>query len=294
MNHHDPGVAWGIDYTGDLPIWILVGSLAYWYLTSTARLKRKSPSQPWAGRYSWCFLIGLAWFTLVTTGPIAYVAMTYFCLHMVQHLVLMMLASPLIVMGAPVLLLLRANPAKTRRKWILPVLRSRVFGIATNPVVSWLVFAGVLIGVHFSPLMSWLMDVGLLGRYLEYGLYVTVAFMYYYALLPGNPAVNRISPAARVFSLFLMMIPETMTGFFIYSAEFPLFPYFVRMSSKVGADPVADQQLGGALMWSTGMIIDVAWIAVAVHEWFGSETIKTRRLDGQIQREMERGKEAGS
>jgi hypothetical protein len=42
-------------------------------------------------------------------------------------------------------------------------------------------------------------------------------------------------------------------------------------------------------MWSTGMIIDVAWIAVAVHEWFESEVSRTRSLDAQMRRESAAG-----
>jgi cytochrome c oxidase assembly factor CtaG len=125
------------------------------------------------------------------------------------------------------------------------------------------------------------MDVDPAGRYVEITLYVSVAFAFYYTLLPGNPARNRPVPAFRVLSLFLMMIPETMTGFFIYTASTPLFPHFERTAAAIGIDPVSDQQLGGALMWSGAMIIDVAWIAVAVADWLESETRKTRRLDAQ-------------
>jgi cytochrome c oxidase assembly factor CtaG len=221
----------------------------------------------------------------VTTGPIAYGAMTSFSVHMVQHIVLMMLATPLVVMGAPVLLLLRAASPQRRRTHIVPVLRSRAFALVTNPVLSWLAFAFVLVGIHFTPAMSTLMGLGSIGHYAEYALYSGVAFCFYYTLLPGNPARNRLDPALRVASLFLMMIPETMTGFFIYSAGFPLFPYFTAASGASTSQAVSDQQLGGALMWSTSMIIDVAWIAVAVHDWFDAEVVKTRRLDEQIRLE---------
>jgi cytochrome c oxidase assembly factor CtaG len=87
-----------------------------------------------------------------------------------------------------------------------------------------------------------------------------------------------------VVSLFLMMIPETMTGFFLYSAGSPLFPTSLKRPGSP-ADVLADQRLGGALMWSTSMIIDVAWIAVAVHHWFGTEVVKTRRLDEEMERQ---------
>jgi len=231
--------------------------------------------------HTWLFLAGLLSALVVTVGPVGYAAMTRFSMHMVQHIVLMMVATPLLVMGAPVLLILRATSPERRRIWVL-MLRSRVFATLTNPVLTWLAFAFVLVGIHFTPAMSWLMDADPLGRYVEIGLYVGVAFAFYYTLLPGNPARNRPPPAFRVLSLFLMMIPETMTGFFIYSAATPLFPHFEQAAAAIGIDPVADQQLGGALMWSGAMIIDVAWIAVAVADWLESESRKTRRIDARL------------
>ena len=282
---HGGATSWAVDFAGDIPIWLAVALVAFWYWRAAHRVTKMHPSQRWPVRYGWCFGAGLSCLVVVTTGPIANAAMSIFAIHMAQHIILMMWATPLLVMGAPVLLALRALAPDSRRRWLVPLLRSSFFRFLTNPIVSWLVFAAVLMGVHFAPVMSSLMEAGLLGRYAEYALYLVAAFLYYYALLPGNPATNRVSPAARVFSLFLMMVPETMTGFFIYSANFTLFPYFEASAAAAGFDGIADQQLGGALMWSTSMIIDVAWIAVAVHEWFGSEGLKTRRLDIQIQRE---------
>jgi cytochrome c oxidase assembly factor CtaG len=274
-----------MDLVHDLPVLCMVAAAAWWYLVASRSVSRRHQNRPWPRRYSWLFITGLALGASVTTGPIAYGAMTSFSVHMVQHIVLMMLATPLVVMGAPVLLLLRAASPQRRRTHIVPVLRSRAFALVTNPVLSWLAFAFVLVGIHFTPAMSTLMGLGSIGHYAEYALYSGVAFCFYYTLLPGNPARNRLDPALRVASLFLMMIPETMTGFFIYSAGFPLFPYFTAASGASTSQAVSDQQLGGALMWSTSMIIDVAWIAVAVHDWFDAEVVKTRRLDEQIRLE---------
>jgi cytochrome c oxidase assembly factor CtaG len=284
-HHSGSGLAWDMDLIHDLPVLFSVAAAGWWYLVASRSVSRRHPNRPWPRRYTWLFMTGLALGASVTTGPIAYGAMTSFSVHMVQHIVLMMLATPLVVMGAPVLLLLRAASPQRRRAHIVPVLRSRAFALVTNPVLSWLAFAFVLVGIHFTAAMSTLMGLGPIGHYAEYALYSGVAFCFYYTLLPGNPARNRLDPAFRVASLFLMMIPETMTGFFIYSAGFPLFPYFTLVSGASISQAVSDQQLGGALMWSTSMIIDVAWIAVAVHDWFDAEVVKTRRLDAQIQLE---------
>lgn len=284
-HHGAAGFEWRVDVSHDFVVLLVAAAAATWYLRAGRAVTVHVPGQPWPVRYTWFFLTGLVMTVLVTTGPVAHAAMSRFSFHMVQHIVLMMLATPLLVMGAPVLLLLRSSTPAWRRSRVVPVLHSRAFSVATNPVVSWLAFAAVLVGIHFTPAMSALMGFGPLGRYAEYALYIGVAACFYYTLLPGNPARNRPDPALGVVSLFLIMIPETMTGFFIYSAGFALFPYFADATDVSAQSALADQQLGGALMWSTAMIIDVAWIAVAVHHWFGAEIVKTTRLDARYRRE---------
>lgn len=288
-HHGGSAFAWGIDWLHDVPVVIVAVVAATWYFRSAKRLDRDGARPPWPTRYSWYFFSGLALALLVTSGPVAHGAMSTFSMHMVQHIVLMMLGAPLLVMGAPVLLVLRTSSPARRRAILVPILRSRAFAIVTNPVVSWVAFATVLVGMHFTPAMSSLMNLSPFGHYLEYVLYLGVAICFYYTLLPGNPARNRPDAAMAVVSLFLMMIPETMTGFFLYSAGSPLFPYFTEAAGVSGPDVLADQRLGGALMWSTSMIIDVAWIAVAVHHWFGTEVVKTRRLDEEMERQRVAG-----
>ena len=279
MNHGSAG--WGYGSLSDVPLLVAGIVAAIAYMRSAKAVTAHHPTQPWRTSHSWLFMIGLGLALVVTTGPVGYAAMTHFSIHMVQHIVLMMVATPLLVMGAPVLLILRAVTRERRRSWVR-LLRSRMFAIVTNPILAWFAFATVLVGIHFTPAMSWLMDAGPVGRYAEIALYMGVAFAFYYTLLPGNPARNRPAPAFRVLSLFLMMIPETMTGFFIYSASVPLFPHFEQAATALGVNALSDQQLGGALMWSGAMIIDVVWIAVAVSEWFDSESWKTLRMDARI------------
>jgi putative membrane protein len=276
---------WAFGSLSDVPLLVAGIVAAIAYMRSAKAVSARHSTQPWRRSYTWLFMTGLTSALLVTVGPVGYAATTRFSMHMVQHIVLMMVATPLLVMGAPVLLVLRAATPDRRRIWVR-LLRSRAFAILTNPVLTWCTFAIVLVGIHFTPAMSLLMGADPLGRYAEIALYMGVAFAFYYTLLPGNPARNRPLPAFRVMSLFLMMIPETMTGFFLYTASAPLFPHFEQSAAVLGIDPVADQQLGGALMWSGAMIIDVAWIAVAVADWLESESRKTRRLDARIAETM--------
>ena len=113
-------------------------------------------------------------------------------------------------------------------------------------------------------------------RYIEVTLYIALPYFFYFNLLDRNLNSRRISPALSVISLFLMMIPETLTGFFIYVSRGSLYNDMYTLS---------DQRLGGSLMWSGAMIIDTIWMSFAVYHWIKSEEKKSIEVDAEIARE---------
>jgi cytochrome c oxidase assembly factor CtaG len=256
---------------------LIVSALAY--LAGVRRLRISQPSSPWPRRCTASFLTGLGLVWFVVLGPIGAYDDVFFWSHMVQHIVLMMLAAPLLLLGAPLLLLLRVCDRRWRHAYIVPVLRSRAVLALTNPVVGWVVFAGVLIGTHFSPFFNYSLNHPIVHDYVEHPLYLAAALIYYYPLIGHNSAPRRMPPSGRVISLFTMMIPETMTGFFIYSSNYLLYPFYGHVARPFGPGALTDQQLAGALMWAGSMIIDSVWVSLAVLEWLHSEERRSHRLD---------------
>jgi putative copper resistance protein D len=249
------------------------------YLWAVQRIVRDAPDCPWPRRSTACFLAGVLLTWVAILGPIGAYDDTFFWAHMAQHLVLVMLAAPLLLLGAPVLLILRVSSRRVRHDYVVPILRSRLVGALTDPAAGWLLFAGVLVGTHFSPFFDYSLRHPLVHQFVEHPLYLGVALVFYYPLLPGNPSPRRIPPAGRALSLFLMMIPETMTGFFIYASGYLLYPYYGTVARPFGPGPLNDQQLAGALMWSGSMLIDSVWVSIAVLDWLHSEERRSRRID---------------
>lgn len=264
---------------------VLVG-LAVAYLWAARRIDRRSPDHPWSRGATVSFLSALAlcWFVLL--GPVGSYDDTFFWAHMVQHIALMMLIGPLLLYGAPVLLILRLSTRAFRRRRLLPVLRSRVLTTLTRPVVGWVLFAGVLVGTHFTPFYEFALEHPLVHQYVEHPLYLGAGLVYYYPLLGANPGPLRVPYGIRALSLFGMMFPETMTGFFIYGSRYLMFPWFATVARPFGPGPLADQQLGGALMWGGSMIIDSVWLVVAVMAWLRSEGRLATRIDVQTMSEL--------
>lgn len=268
---------------------VLAGGLvlvAAAYVRAARVVSRRAPSSPWPRKRTTSFLTALVIAWLVLLGPIGSYDDTFFWAHMVQHLALMMLVAPLLLLGSPVLLILRVASRRTRHRWIVPVLRSRAAVALTNPIVGWLVFAGTLIGTHFSPFFEFSLEHPLVHEYVEHPLYLAAGLVFYYPLLPGNPGPRRVPYGIRTVSLFSMMLPETMVGFFIYASGYLMYPYYATVERPFGPSPVRDQQWGGALMWSASMLIDAAWVTIAARHWLLDESRLAERIDLQTLREM--------
>jgi len=209
------------------------------------------------------FLAGIATIFLVVLTPIGARAMDYFSLHMIQHITLMMISGPLLVIGTPVSFLPTA----------------RLFKVFTHPILSWFLYATLMIGVHLPGPHNFIMENPWVHTYIEVPLYIALPYLFYFNLLDRKHQGRRVSQAIAVISLFLMMVPETLTGFFIYVSRGSLYNEMYSLD---------DQRRGGSLMWSGAMIIDAIWIALAVYHWIKSEERRSVEVDAEIASEKRR------
>lgn len=261
----------------------LAGAAA-WYAWASRRVRQQDPRSRWPLAHTTCFYSGIALLAIAYLGPLAAWSHTFFWVHMTQHLLVMMAAAPLLVLGAPVTLAFRASSATTRRKLVLPILRSRAVRILTNPVLTWVLFASVLLGAHFTGFYDWALTNHDAGMFIEQPIFLVTALLYYFPILGSNLQAHRPSPATRLISMSLMMIPEAIVGAVIYFSSVVLYPAF-DTERPFGLDPLEDQQLAGALMWALVMIVDSAWMMVVAAEWFASEERRGHRVDEMISAE---------
>lgn len=258
----------------------LVLSAAF-YLGAARSVSRRHPTQPWPYLHTAWWLTGITLIAIALMGPVGSYDDVFFWAHMIQHMILMMLAAPLLVLGQPVLLALRAVPVRFRRRYLLPLLRSQAIEWLGDPRITWLLFVAVLCGTHFSPFYEFALEHEWAHKYVEHPLYLGVALLYYYPLMGRGPFAQRVRPSHKIVSLLLMMIPEAITGFFIYASPYVLYPHYAAVHRPFGPGALADQQLGGALMWAGSMLLDTGWVALAVRDWLVEDTRKTRRADQQ-------------
>lgn len=119
--------------------------------------------------------------------------------------------------------------------------------------------------VHLPPIHMYIMDNPWSHYFIELPLYLIVPYLFYFNLIEPKLTGRRVSTGSSCLILWLMMVPETLTGFFIYIS---------KASAYQNMYEINDQRMGGTIMWSGGMIIDTVWILLAVYHWYKSEELK--------------------
>ena len=158
---------------------------------------------------------------------------------------------------------------------------NKLFALLTHPILSWVLYAALMIGVHLPSPHNFIMMNSWAHDFIEVPLYLLIPYFFYFNLLDRNLSNRRITPALSVISLFLMMVPETLTGFFIYVS---------RESLYMDMYSIDDQRRGGSFMWSGAMFIDVIWMSFAVYHWIKSEERKSIEIDAEIARDAKAAK----
>jgi cytochrome c oxidase assembly factor CtaG len=203
---------------------------------------------------------------------------TLFSIHMVQHLLLTLVAAPLFALSAPITLVLRLSSPPTRRRWILPVLHSRVIRAASFPVVSWLIFAAVMWGTHFSPLFDRALEDPFVHDAEHLG-YLVAGILFWWPALGADPSPWRMSHPVRVMYVFLQMPQNTFLAVAILSAAQPLYLHYATLVRSWGPSPLLDQQMAAGIMWLFGDLGFLAAILGLVFAWLRHEERETGRAD---------------
>jgi putative copper resistance protein D len=273
-----------LGWSFDPSIWLpAIAALLLWR-AGVARVARAHPASPVPRRRSLAWVLGIGVIVLALDSGIERYDTTLFSVHMVQHLLLTLVAPPLLLSAGPITLLLRASSSETRRRWILPPLHARVVRVLAFPVVAWLLFAAVMWGSHFSPLFDLSLESELAHR-LEHALFLSSALLFWWPVVGPDPAPWRMTPAVRVLYAGLQMPQNTFLALAIYMATTPLYPHYVTTVRSWGPTPLADQQVAGGIMWLGGDFAFLTAVILLVLAWMRHEERRTvgedRRLEGE-------------
>lgn len=263
-------------FSADLFVLVNLAFFTLLYIGGVRRVHRLGGR--WSRGATVSFLAAIAAMALAYLGPFGAWAHEVFWAHMGQHLLILMIAGPLIVLSSPIRLTFM-NLGPHGRRQLVRVLRSRPIELLSNPVVGWLLFAGVLLASHTQFVMNWALESHDGMDYVMRPLYLVASIIFYYPLISRDLLAYRPSPTVRVASLGLMMIPETVLGMVLHFAPVTLYAPYVQSASASGIDPLADQKFAGALMWAIAMVLDGIWMMVAALEWWRDQERHTTLLE---------------
>jgi putative membrane protein len=276
-----PGVLleWSLD---PLPLLGIIAA-AVAYLALTRRVAAAHPSNPPKGWRAGLFLGGLAALAVALLSPVEAYEGSLFSVHMVQHMLLELVAAPLLLAGAPITLVLRAARPGLRR-WILRVLHSLPLRVLSFPLLAWLLFAAVNWGWHFSTLYNDALEAPAL-HYLQHASFLAAALLFWWPIIGADPSPWRLPHPVRLFYLFLAMPQNSFLGVALMNAGRVLYPHYLSNERAWGPTPLDDQVLGGIVMWVVGDVAFLAGMALVVAFWVREEDRRTARLDARLDAE---------
>jgi cytochrome c oxidase assembly factor CtaG len=255
----------------------LVASALLWRY-AVRRVNAQHPANPVPRIRSLTFYAALAAVAVALDSGIDRYDTVLFSVHMVQHLLLTLVAAPLFALSAPITLLLRLSSPATRRRWILPVLHSRILRALSFPVVSWLIFAAVMWGTHFSPVFDRSLEDPFVHD-LEHLAYLAAGVLFWWPAIGPDPSPWRMSHPVRLMYVFLQMPQNTFLAVAILGAAQPLYAHYATLVTSWGPNPLDDQRTAAGIMWLFGDLAFLAEILALVVAWMRHEERETGRAD---------------
>jgi cytochrome c oxidase assembly factor CtaG len=268
---------------------VTVGLLAAVIAYLQARRRLVASGVPWPARRTAYFLSGIGALALALLSPIQAYDTVLFSFHVVQHMLLTMVAAPLLALGAPVTLALRVAKGRTRRRMVR-VLHSPPLRVIGHPLVAWVLFTLSLYALYFSPLF----DLSLRQppvHDLVHLHFLAAGLLFWWPVVGLDPSRWRLPHIARVGFVFLMVPFHAFLGVAIMNSGRVLAPTLESFQRGWGPTPLADQQTGGAILWGAGDLIALVAVLGVLISWASyEEKVVAVREDRRLAREREAGR----
>ncbi|MCE9556119.1 MAG: cytochrome c oxidase assembly protein [Planctomycetes bacterium] len=233
-----------------------LGLSAAIYLRGWLRLRRRG-SKHFGSAKLVCFLGGIATIYVALVSPLDALAPLLMQAHMVQHLLLMIVAPPLIWLGAPELPMIAGLPAYVRRTWLIPLWQLpalRSFGSwLTRPVTAWIIAVGILWLWHIPVMYQWTLQ----DRWvhdLEHVSFLLSSLLFWWPVVTPYPRRRAYSAWVLLPYLFLAGIQGSVLSGLLTFADHVLYPHYEQVPRLWGLSALSDQAIGGAIMWTIGSL----------------------------------------
>jgi cytochrome c oxidase assembly factor CtaG len=231
---------------------LVLGALAIAYARGWRRMRATGHAPPvWRPAF---YALGLVTVVAALLSPLDDLAVSRFSAHMAQHLLLTMMAAPLLLLGNPLPLVLWGVPRGLRRRLAVPLRRNALPRSALSALTFWPA-AGFL---HVGSVWIWhlpvLYDAAAeheLVHAVEHVTFFVTALLFWWPIIRPAPRLGpRLHPGLQIAYLLAATAQSTALGMLLAVPERAFYPHYARVATTLGISAVEDQMLGGGLMWS--------------------------------------------
>lgn len=221
------------------------------YCWGAARYRRRFPQRAFPLYRIAAFCTGALVAAAALSPAFDALADRSFAWHMLQHLMLALIAPPLALLGAPWLLLVASTPPAAARA-ITRIAHSTAGQALLAPVTGWLCLIFVLWGAHFSPLYEAALEQRGVHA-IEHLLFGVSALLFWSAVVQVGYSPRPVAFPARMLFLFLALPQGAFVAFAIGASRHPLYPHYAQLLGNAAA--LADQRNGADVMWIAGGLL---------------------------------------
>jgi putative membrane protein len=265
---HDLWSAWNLH-----PVLLAGLLLAAWAYRRGQTSGPRRPVDTWRAR---CFTLALVALGLALLSPLDALSNALASAHMVQHLLLLLVAAPLLAISAPSSAILRGSPPAMRRasgRWRRRLgLTHGNLAVLRHPAAVWLLQVGVLWFWHAAAPYDAALDNQFL-HLLEHASFLVTAVLFWHVVI-GVRGAARVSGGLGVLLVFAMAMQSVFLSVLLTFARTPWYSGYATTTAPWDLDPLTDQQLAGVIMWipaggiylAAALVLLVTWIRATERE----------------------------
>ncbi|HLH64265.1 MAG TPA: cytochrome c oxidase assembly protein [Solirubrobacteraceae bacterium] len=245
-------------------LYVAVGALLYWV---GGRGYHGRPYTRWEEA---SFAAGLVLIVLALESPLDAYADRLFWVHMVQHIVLLTWAPPLILLGRPWPRMWRGIPlrwrtsigrALARERWTAPV------RLLAHPLAAVIVFNGSIVFWHLRFAFNATLTNGFVHD-VEHAMFFFCGLLFWARVIDPGPLRPRLVWPMRLAFVVCSMIVSWVIAVILATSLVPLYPAYAHLTHLPGGlTPLADQQIAGGIMWVPGSFAYGVTILAGVYRW---------------------------
>jgi len=260
LEPHDLWRAWN----PDVPLLLALG-IALWTYQRGRRTGPRRDSDSWRAR---CFAVALVVVVVALISPLDALAGALASAHMVQHVLLLLVAAPLLALASPGTRLLRGTPPALRQA--AGPLRRRLRPLRPGPAAVWVLHVGTIWFWHAAVPYDAALDNDLV-HVAEHASYLVTGLMFWQVVAGGRQAVSR---GLGIMLVFTMAMQSVFLSALLTFASGPWYSGYESTTRAWNLAPLADQQLAGVIMWipaglvylGAALALLVRWIQATEHE----------------------------